>query len=178
MKHKLFSTPLWHLEGISHELADELYQGAYRFKEEVFKEEYPSGDNRSSEGGYQTPFLKWKDFHPQGVEVINNLVYEAIEHEFKVQAWWFNINGKGHWNAPHTHPDCDLALVLYLTETDNLLTLVNPFSHRNYSGDRNDIIPKTKKGNIVIFPGDILHFVRPNPRDEDRISISMNLQLS
>ena len=171
MKHNLFSTPLWHLEGIPHELADELYQGAYRFKEK-----YPAA-NRSNQGGYQTPSLDWEEFHPQGIEVINKLVYEAIEHEFKVEAWWYNINGKGHWNSPHTHPSCDLALVLYLTETDNLLTLINPFSHRNYSGCRDDIIPKTKKGNIVIFPGDILHFVRPNPRDEDRISISMNLQL-
>ena len=57
MRHDLFSTPVWHLEGTPQELVDELYQGAYRFKEEVFKEEYPSGDNRSSEGGYQTPFL-------------------------------------------------------------------------------------------------------------------------
>ena len=80
-------------------------------------------------------------------------------------------------DSSHAGRGTDLALVLYLTETDNLLTLVNPFSHRNYSGDRNDIIPKPKKGNILIFPSDVLHFVKPNPRDEDRISISMNLQL-
>ena len=170
-KHNLFATPLWHIEETPQQLVDELYNGAYHFKEE-----YPSA-NRSNQGGYQTPNFHWEEFHPQGIEVINKLVYEAIEHEFKVESWWYNISGKGNWNAPHTHPSCDLALVLYLTETDDLLTLINPFSHRNYSGCRDDIIPKTKKGNIVIFPGDILHFVRPNPRDEDRISISMNLQL-
>ena len=89
MKHKLFSTPLWHLEGISHELADELYEGAYRFKEK-----YPAA-NRSNQGGYQTPSLEWEMFHPLGIEVINKLVYVAIEHDFKVKAWWYNINGKG-----------------------------------------------------------------------------------
>ena len=40
-----------------------------------------------------------------------------------------------------------------------------------------DYSPKTKKGDILIFPSDIQHFVMPNQREEDRISISMNLQL-
>ena len=36
---------------------------------------------------------------------------------------------------------------------------------------------KANKGDIVIFPSDLVHYVKPNPRKEDRISISMNLQL-
>ena len=35
-----------------------------------------------------------------------------------------------------------------------------------------------KKGDILIFPSDLIHYVLPNPREEDRISISMNLRLS
>ena len=41
MRHDLFSTPLWHIEGTPQQLVEELYQGAYRFKEK-----YPS-ENRS-----------------------------------------------------------------------------------------------------------------------------------
>ena len=170
MKHDIFSTSLWHIEGAPHQLIDELYQGAYKFKEK-----YPT-ENRSSEGGYQTPFLNWKEFHPQGIEYIEKVVGDIFE--FKVSGWWYNINGKGHWNTPHTHPNCDFALVLYVTDSDGLLNLMNPLPQRNFDYKRGHISVKAKKGDIVMFPSDIQHYVMPNQRDTDRVSISMNLQLS
>ena len=33
MRHDLWSTPVWRIEGAPQVLVDELYQGAYRFKE-------------------------------------------------------------------------------------------------------------------------------------------------
>jgi len=167
-RDNIFPSPFWYIEGAPQQLVDELYEGAYRFKEK-----YPSA-NRSNQGGYQTPNFHWEEFHPQGIEVINKLVYEAIEHEFKVESWWYNISGKENWNAPHTHPDCDYALILYLTNSDGLLALMNPFPSRYKS---NNIKVDAKKGDIIIFPSDIMHFVKPNQKDTDRISISMNLQL-
>jgi len=167
--YDLFSTPVWHIEGISQELVDELYQGAYRFKKK-----YPS-NQMSNQGGYQTPPLEWKDFHPHGKEYIDKVVGD-IFNEIKVIKWWYNINGKGSWNLPHSHPGSDLALVLYLTDTDNLLTFINPFCQRKLS-EVSGYSPKTQKGDILLFPADLLHFVQPNPKEEDRISISMNLQL-
>ena len=88
-----------------------------------------------------------------------------------------HINGKGHWNHPHTHPNCDFALVLYLTDSDGLLQLMNPFPQRKFDKGSH-VSVDAKKGDIIIFPADIYHYVLPNPREEDRISISMNLQLS
>ena len=170
MRHDIFPTPVWHIEGTPQQLVDELYQAAYRYKENC------ASKPRSSEGGYQTPILSWDIFHPQGKELINEIVGKAIQRKFKIIEWWYNINGKDHWNMPHTHPRVDLAIVLYLTETDDLLHFINPFSYRKI--DNTSISsPKTKKGDILIFPGDLLHFVKPNKKDTDRISISMNLQL-
>ena len=68
----------------------------------------------------------------------------------------------------------DFALVWYLTDSDGLLNLMNPFLQRRNSKNIN---VNAKKGDIVIFPSDIIHYVKPNQREEDRISISMNLQL-
>ena len=166
--YELFPTPVWHIEGITQQLVEQLYQGAYHFKERH------KTCILSNQGGYQTPAFEWKDFHPQGIEYIENVVGDMFK--FKVESWWYNINGQGHWNVPHLHAGTDLALVIYLTDTDNLLTFINPFSQRklnNVTGFQ----PKTKKGDIIIFPADLLHYVMPNPREEDRISISMNLQL-
>ena len=167
-RHDIFSTPVWHIEGTPQQLVDELYQGAYQFKENH------KSTNVSNKGGYHTPAFDWEMFHPQGIEYIDKVVSDIFK--FKVESWWYNINGKGHWNTPHTHPNSDFALVLYLTDTDNLLTLVNPHAQRKMSKQNSS--PKTKKGDIIIFPSDLLHYVMPNQRDTDRISISMNLQLS
>ena len=167
--YELFPTPVWHIEVTPQVLVDELYKGAYKLKEV-----YTDTPQRSNQGGYQTPAFEWKEFHPQGIEYIDKVVGDMFK--FKVESWWYNINGKGHWNHPHTHPGTDLALVLYLTDTDNLLTFINPFSQRKLN-HVTGFQPKTKKGDILIFPADLLHYVMPNPREEDRISISMNLQL-
>jgi len=169
MRHDIFPTPLWHIEGAPQQLIDELYQGAYRFKERC-----PS-ENRSNEGGYQTPPFIWKEFHPQGIEYINKVVGDIFK--FKVESWWYNINNQGHWNTPHTHQYCDIALVWYITDSDGLLQLMTPHPQRKigYSGDHISI--DANKGDIIMFPSDIIHYVLPNKREKDRISISMNLQL-
>ena len=174
MKRDLFPTPVWHIEGTPQELVDELYQGAYRFKEQY------QSTSISNEGGYQSPMFDWESFHPVGREYIENKVKidkgPLIKKDFRVKEWWYNINGKGHWNLPHTHPKCDLALVWYLTDSDGLLYLMNPFPQRLLEDGLYMPIPAIK-GDIIIFPSDIIHFVKPNPRDVDRICISMNLQL-
>ena len=53
---------------------------------------------------------------------------------------------------------------------------MTPFPQR--VDDKGDTINiHGKKGDIVIFPSDIIHFVLPNPKEEDRVCISMNLRL-
>ena len=166
MRHDIFPTPTWHIKGAPQQLIDELYRGAYEIKKI-----YPS-NQRSNVGGYQTPTLSWEDFHPQGKQYVDSVVGNIFEN-FKVKEWWYNISGKGNWNSPHTHPYCDYALVFYVTDSDDLLRLMNPRKEdkETYVGIN------ANKGDILIFPSDIQHFVMPNPREEDRISISMNLQL-
>ena len=184
MRYDIFPTPFWHIEGAPQQLIDELYQGAYRTKEK-----YPS-ENRSNEGGYQSPNIAWEEFHPQGKEYIYKAVGESFhEHlknkylnryhpteSFSVQSWWYNISGKGHWNTPHTHTGSDFALVLYLTDSDGLLRLMSPHYMRMEENNK-WINVNAKKGDIVIFPADLIHYVMPNTKETDRVCISMNLQL-
>ena len=172
-KHEIFPTPVWHEEGcISQQLIDELYKGAYQCTEK-----YPSIDESSNQGGYHSPRFEWKNFHPQGIELIQKVVYTAIEKDFNVTSWWYNISGKGGWNLPHSHAGrgTDLALVLYLTETDDLLTFVN--THPTLNDPMVGYSPHIKKGDILIFPSQLMHFVKQNEREEDRISISMNISI-
>ena len=167
MRYDIFTTPLWHIKDAPQELVDELYQGAYRIKERH------ENNIKSNQGGYQSSTFAFKDFHQDGILYINSIVGDIIE-KFKVTGWWYNINKKGDWNIPHIHPNSNFALVWYLTDSDGLLHLMNPFPQRDNSDNIN---LKAKKGDIVMFPSDIQHYVMPNQRDTDRVSISMNLQL-
>lgn len=172
-RYNVFSTPIWHIEGTSQQLLDELYQKAYEFKKE-----YPS-NQKSNQGGYQSPSFEWKNFHPQGIEYVNKIIDESFEKKFKISKcqWWYNINPKGAWNLPHTHPNCDIALVWYITDSDRLIQLMSHHPQRKILRSGDHISIDAKKGDILMFPADIYHYVLPNPREEDRISISMNLQL-
>ena len=176
MRHDIFSTPVWHIEETPQQLIDELYEGAYRFKEK-----YPS-ENRSGEGGYQTPTFDWESFHPQGKEYIEGVIKEEAKQNLRVDLWWYNINPKGAWNAPHNHPGCALALILYVTDSGGLLTLMSPHNMRmidnkNIGGIGDIVSINAKKGDIIMFPADLYHYVKPNQKEEDRISISVNLNI-
>ena len=171
MRHEIFSTPLWHIEDAPQHRVDELYQMAYKVKEEY------KSVKVSNQGGYQSCVFTFKDFHPGGILYINSIIGDIIG-DFEVNGWWYNINKKGDWNIPHTHPGSDFALVWYLTDSsDGLLQLINPFPQRNFDCEGGNISVKAKKGDIVMFPSDIQHYVMPNQKDTDRVSISMNLQL-
>ena len=170
-KYDIFPTPLWHIEETPQQLIDELYKGAY-----YFKEKYKSV-TKSNEGSYHSPSFEWEEFHPYAQQYINDILKNIFENKIKVSEWWYNINPKGTWNKPHNHRGAEFALVLYLTDTDHLLTLMNPFNFRSYDNLNDDICPQAQKGDIIIFPSDIIHYVKPNQREEERISISMNFQL-
>tara|TARA_B100000131_G_C18031985_1_gene578841 strand:- start:696 stop:1208 length:513 start_codon:yes stop_codon:yes gene_type:complete len=167
--HKIFPSSLWHIEGAPQPLVEDLYQAAYKIRKNH------KSESVSNKGGYQSPMFKFKDFHPEAIKYIESILEKIPRPPTQVDGWWwYNINGKGHWNAPHTHPKCDYALVWYLTDSNGLLNLLTPFPQR--VADKGDNITiNGKKGDIVIFPSDIIHFVLPNPKDEDRVCISMNL---
>ena len=55
---------------------------------------------------------------------------------------------------------------------------MNPFTHlRPKLGIVQNKVIDGRKGDIIIFPSDIIHFVTPHEEETDRVSISMNLQL-
>ena len=178
-KYDIFPTPVWHIEGAPQQLVDELYKGAYVCKESV------ESNVLSNQGGYQSPSFNWDQFHPEGIKYIDNILSSIVNtfpfrnlRSYEVQSWWYNINSKGDSNNPHTHPASDFALVFYLTDTEDRLVFMNPnprFVHSVISQDTN--IPHTNKGDVIIFPADIIHYVLPNEKEDDRICISMNISI-
>ena len=179
-KQAIFATPFWHIDGAPQQLVDELYKGAYVCKESV------ESNVLSNQGGYQSPSFNWDQFHPEGIKYIDKILSDILkplddsnyDGEYTVQSWWYNINSKGNSNSPHTHPASDYALVFYLTDTENRLVLMNPNPRFvNSVASRDIAIPHTNKGDVLIFPADIIHYVLPNEKEDDRICISMNISI-
>ena len=171
MKHEIFPTPIWQINGASQQLIDELLQGAYTCKNKIENSE------KSNQGGYQSPAFEWEEFHPEGIKYVEDSIKKEIKEDgedvnVKSVYWWYNINPTGAWNLPHSHPGCDLAAVIYLTDTDKELAFVSPHNRTIGRGSRT---MTNKKGDLIIFPSDVIHMVLPNKSEKDRVSISMNI---
>jgi len=186
--HNLFPTPLWEIKATKEiePVIEDIIKHAYNYKENNKPEKY------SNIGGYQTKTLPLDKFHPNGLDYIESIIKEYISPEYEISkdllpsGWWININGTGSWNAPHCHPASDLVLIWYLTDSNGLLSLINPYTYSRVHllscfSDRNEptsvLHIDAKKGDIIIFPSDVQHMVMPNPNKEDRLSVSMNLNL-
>ncbi len=169
-KHEIFPTPVWHIGGAPQLLVDDLYKGAYNCQDNV------ESNSLSNVGGYQSPNFEYENFHPQGIEYVNKILGDIFEN-FRVQTWWYNINSKGDFNKPHIHAASDYALVWYLTDNNEKLVLLNPIQRLLSQLHQSDLKPQCFKGDILIFPADIIHYVLPNDKEDDRICISMNISI-
>lgn len=100
---------------------------------------------------------------------------------------WAIILRSGDVSMTHVHPQSELSGVYYLqipkymnvTRGEGCLRFVDPRSLAKFSKifQHQDLnhIPKTATG--VVFPSWLEHYVMPHHRDQDRISISWNLEL-
>ena len=105
---------------------------------------------------------------------------------------WMNINRKGDYNKSHIHPDSHLSGVFWIKcpPDSGHLTFQSP----HYFSQYNEVTSYTKEfrdetishptynvfseeGRMIIFPSSLYHHVEPNKSDEDRISVSFNINL-
>jgi hypothetical protein len=167
-----FPTPIWHIRNDgSH--PDEILEWALSF-------DRSRGTSRSNRFGFQTDASWDYDELPHKEYVANALKFLP---SFEFQNWWLNINERGGYNVAHTHPQCDLSVVWYLTNNHTgLIKFLSPFQHvrdklNKTIGLENECGWKCDKGDIIVFPSDLLHYVEPNESDEPRVSIAFNLRL-
>ena len=104
---------------------------------------------------------------------------------------WVNINGKGHFNHPHTHRGWTLSGIYYVSAHENCGDLVlvhpsqqfpyhyseQPFKISSVEHSLEKVYYKPESGKLIIFPSWIQHYTLPNLTDDDRISIAFDLNL-
>ena len=161
----------------------------------------PSGQKRSSVGGWRSE----GNIFDVNVGAAKQLADAAIACSFEYLracgvmfdgsaytgrlTGWANVNGRGHYNAPHRHNGYDLSGCFYLaqpTATTDSTGVIEFLDQRNltphverFGGPMfsSSFTLRPEPGQIVIFPSSLMHWVRPNQSDEDRIVIAWNLDV-
>ena len=165
---------------------------SYIYKE---KEKFPESVVKSNIGGWQSKYNYITSDNILTQIISGGLSYLRSFYKFpnmSIKSIWININKKNNFNRLHNHPECDLSGVLWINipkgsgnlefESPHSFTaysVVNSYSEKfkldsyNYPGYK--MYPK--EGSMLVFPSYLEHMVKPNESDEDRISVSFNLDI-
>jgi uncharacterized protein (TIGR02466 family) len=161
----------------------------------------PSGQRRSSVGGWRSQ----GDIFSTEIAAVRQLREATIAAGFAYlrscgvdlderrytgrPVGWANVNGRGHFNAPHRHDGYDLSGVFYLRQprlTSEATGVIEFLDSRNLSAHLQRLggpvfsashTLRPEPGQLVVFPSFLMHWVWPNQSDEDRIVIAWNLDI-
>jgi len=172
--HPIYASTLWHFE---EKLPEGTYEWALEYKKANASVEY------SNRGGYQSRQQSLDKF-PYAMHVRNMLGQFTPFNEFMIGGWWLNVNEKGDYNLPHTHPGTDLAAVWYITDNKKLLYFEDPLIQNRSNlyahifsqfGETARKAIECAAGDLIVFPSDIPHSVEQHQLDTPRISVAFNM---
>ena len=125
--------------------------------------------------------------------ILNNKNVFNIKNLSKAKInMWININKPGDYNSRHNHPGSDLSGVFWVKSlqksgnltfySPNVMTQIQQInSTKEEIGKKLFITPTIEieplEGVIVLFPSDLTHSVQKNNSNEDRISVSFNIDI-
>lgn len=186
-----FPTVIWN-DSIKHINNQELKEYVYKLKEK------DQGRTVSNYGGWQSTSYDILSERPIAVErfiqTLQNCVNECTKMaglmDLQICDYWWNINNKGDYNAPHHHRDSVLSGVYYIDIPDENMGNI----HFEREDDAEYFLPKVMpkrnhitasratykpmSGGILIFPSWVTHSVDGNKSDEPRISMSFNTSIA
>ena len=116
----------------------------------------------------------------------NELGYDISVGDLDIVNMWFNISGKGDFNFPHAHNNCDFAGVFYVKVTpENKIIFIHPqymngqiIPPDNFNLFSYDSITYTcKKSTIMVWRNYLLHSTPRQMNEGEKIVISFNVKI-
>tara|TARA_R100001463_G_scaffold125463_1_gene182925 strand:+ start:292 stop:906 length:615 start_codon:yes stop_codon:yes gene_type:complete len=167
---------------------EELIKYCYEQKELDKSSKYPQ---RSGQGSWQSLYLNTQLLNPLK-EKVNGILKEVCRRPTFHHPDWVNINPPGATNVYHTHPNSDYSCVYYLkNEADTGIMFVNPMMHLGAfntttftnkkliddtrASPQYKVVPK--RGDLLMFPAYLPHWVEKNEGTEDRLTIAWNISM-
>ncbi|MAS47950.1 MAG: hypothetical protein CL557_11115 [Alphaproteobacteria bacterium] len=99
----------------------------------------------------------------------------------KVTESWFSLFKKGNYGHLHHHGSADISGVYYFKTNgeDGNLFFDSPNPHLGTSTVFYGMTPRHEikpiQGQLLLFPGWLMHGIQTNTTDEDRVSLSFNI---
>tara|TARA_A100001391_G_scaffold78760_1_gene51167 strand:- start:233 stop:787 length:555 start_codon:yes stop_codon:yes gene_type:complete len=113
-------------------------------------------------------------------DILNKLQYEK---KLKLANYWFNVNGLGSFNRPHSHVGV-ISGVFYIAVPKNSgkIVFMNPVNLDGYFSEVKNFNEYTsstwnyspKENHCLLFPSHLKHYVESNMNKQERISLSFN----
>jgi quercetin dioxygenase-like cupin family protein len=95
-------------------------------------------------------------------------VYKAVEAEAgEIDSWWMNANTPGEYTGWHAHHRWPRVAVLYVSVPAGVIEFKQGGAYWTETPQR---------GDLLVFPGDLEHRVRPNTSKDVRISVAFNFK--
>lgn len=94
--------------------------------------------------------------------------YKAVEAKAgEIDSWWMNVNTPGEYTGWHAHNRWTRVGVLYVSV---------PAGDIEFRQGGAYWTETPKQGDLLVFPGELTHRVRPNNSEQVRISIAFNFK--
>ena len=159
----------------------------------------PEGRKLSNYDGWQSKnFTKTNSYTPPLFNILTTAVEEIknkieYQHNLRLHNYWYNINHRNSFNAPHfhtgVHNNTVVSGVFYIetpkdcgqivfTRNDQLVDIMYKGRTNKYNEYNSSTwTVKPVKNLCVLFPANLEHFVEPNFNKKKRISIGFNYGL-
>jgi uncharacterized protein (TIGR02466 family) len=148
----------------------------------------------SNIGGWHSQYLNTHELENliEQIEFVSSDIAKdlSITDKLKVKDIWINVNSKNNFNKPHVHPNCIFSGAYYVDVPENSgnIVFMNPnknhqlvmskYNVSEFNSFTSSEFSFTPEPNLLlIFPSWLEHYVEPNRANEDRISISFNVDL-
>jgi len=152
---------------------------------------------KSNVGGFQTPTCIFNDSEIEK-KIVNDLIISNCSNflkQFKIKktfqlnnlCYWVNKNFKNSFNKPHSHGYNCLSGIYYLDVTKNSGDLVfmnidklNTRNHEFFDDENffSEWVITPRQYDLILFFSETIHYVKPNNSDQDRISMSFNINIT
>ena len=188
-KQEWWATPIWFFD-----LKDDVNFKSIEIECYKEKKDDVLGRSISNINGWQSKFVAFDKYDEiyKVLKIISlnaNVFIEDMgvdeKYKFSINEYWININSKGSFNAPHTHPQSLFSCIIYIKtpkDSGNILFLQNQilqlglggYTKNNNFYNFESIKYEAIEKRVIVFPSYLLHQVQENKSDEDRISIAFN----
>ncbi|MCB2060645.1 MAG: TIGR02466 family protein [Novosphingobium sp.] len=114
--------------------------------------------------------------------------FDPVLHKTSCDGW-INVNGMGGFNTPHDHAIHDLSGCYYVStpqsqgDAGGMIEFLNPIGAYSPARPFSELLmqrritARPKAGHMLIFPSYLVHWVYPNRRDEERVTVAFNLSV-